>query len=183
MRISTGTGDDGETGLLGGTRVSKDDSRVEAFGTVDETNAAVGLARSLEPSPSVDAVLERLQAELFVVGAELACARGQEARLNLQLITEHHIRALERDIDDTEQGLAKLSRFVLPGGSPIAAALHLARTICRRAERRIVSLETEGLVRRELGVYVNRLGDLLFVLARASNAQSGANDQVWESGR
>jgi cob(I)alamin adenosyltransferase len=183
MRIYTGTGDDGETGLFGGARVSKEDSRVEAVGTVDETNAALGLARSFEPSPSVDAVLGRLQAELFVVGAELGCARGHEARLKLQLITEQHIRALERDIDDAEQGLAKLSCFVLPGGSSVAAALHLARTICRRAERRIAGLQAHGLARRELGIYFNRLGDLLFVLARASNAHSGRGDQVWESGR
>ncbi|MBN1608600.1 MAG: cob(I)yrinic acid a,c-diamide adenosyltransferase [Polyangiaceae bacterium] len=179
MRIYTGTGDGGETGLFGGARVSKDDGRMEACGTVDETNAALGLARSLEPSPSVDAVLDRVQAELFVVGAEIACVRGHEARLKLRLIAQEHVHALERDIDGAEQGLAKLSRFVVPGGCPVAAALHLARTVCRRAERRIISLERDGLARRELGVYLNRLGDLLFVLARVSNTESGRGDQLW----
>jgi cob(I)alamin adenosyltransferase len=182
-RLYTGTGDDGETGLFGGARVSKDDVRMEACGTVDETNAALGLCRSLGPPPSVDAVLGRVQAELFVVGAELACAPGHEARLRLRLISEQHIRSLERDIDGAEQGLAELSRFVLPGGTAVAAALHLARTVSRRAERRIVGLQRAGLARRELGVYFNRLGDLLFVLARVSNAQSGRDDQAWEPDR
>jgi cob(I)alamin adenosyltransferase len=183
MRIYTRTGDGGDTGLFGGIRVSKDDARVEACGTIDETNAALGLARSLEPPPAVDAVLARVQAELFLVGAELACAPGHEARLRLRLIAAEHVRALERDIDGAEQNLAELARFVLPGGTPVAAALHLARTVCRRAERRIVALQREGLTRSELGVYFNRLGDLLFVLARAANAQSGRADELWEPER
>jgi cob(I)alamin adenosyltransferase len=179
-RIYTKTGDDGETGLFGGVRVTKDHVRVETYGTIDETNAVLGLARSLDPPPSVDAVLVRIQNELFAVGAELACAEGHQTRLNVRLIGEQHIRALERDIDHAEQELPALSGFVLPAGSRVAAALHLARTTCRRAERRIVSLQRAGLARQELGVYANRLADLLFVLARASNAQAGQGDQLWE---
>jgi cob(I)alamin adenosyltransferase len=183
MRIYTGTGDDGETGLFGGMRVSKDHARVEACGAVDEANAALGLARSFGPSASVDAVLGRVQGELLALGAELACAEGHETKLTVSLIDERHIRALERDIDLAERELPTLTRFVLPGGSGVAAALHLARTVCRRAERRIVGLEREGSARRELGVYTNRLGDLLFVLARLSNAESGRGDQLWEPER
>lgn len=180
-RIYTKTGDDGETGLFGGARVSKDHARVEACGTLDETNAALGWVRSLGPSATVDAVLGRVQDELFALGAELACAPGHENRLKVALIDERNIRALERDIDLAERELPELERFVLPGGSAIAAALHLARTVCRRAERRIVSLDDAA--RRELGVYANRLGDLLFVLARLSNLESGRGDELWQPER
>lgn len=180
MKIYTKTGDEGETGLFGGLRVGKDDPRVQVYGSVDELNAALGLTRSAS-SPEQSAELARLQSDLFVVGAELACAPGQTEKLRLRLIDTSDLDRLERWIDRVEDELPKLTSFILPGGSEAAARLHLARAICRRAEREFYSVYRRGELRLELGVYLNRLSDLLFVLARQANAAIGVPDVPWQA--
>jgi cob(I)alamin adenosyltransferase len=177
MKIYTRTGDAGETGLFGGARVRKDDPRVEAYGTVDETNAVLGVARANGLAADVDAALRRIQGELFVVGAELACVPDKVDRLKMALIGAEHVRHLEWLIDDAEAGLPPLQTFVLPGGSGGGAALHLARTVCRRAERAVLSLPD---IRPDLLIYLNRLSDLLFVLARKANLEAGVPDVPWQ---
>jgi cob(I)alamin adenosyltransferase len=179
MKIYTKTGDDGQTGLFGGERVSKSDARVDAYGSVDETNAALGVARAAGLSPDVDATLERIQAELFVLGAELATPAGHRSRLRLPLLAAEHVSALETEIDRLEAVLPPLTSFVLPAGSPAASALHLARTVCRRAERGVVAVQSTAEVRAELVVYLNRLSDLLFVMARHQNQHAGVPDVAW----
>jgi cob(I)alamin adenosyltransferase len=179
MKIYTKTGDGGTTGLFGGARVDKDDERVEAYGTVDEINAVLGTARAAHPPDAVDAVLERVQADLFVVGAELATVSGKEDKLPMQLVSAEDATRLERAIDAMELGLPPLASFVLPGGSPAAAALHHARTVCRRAERRVLRASRNVTVRREVLVYLNRLSDLLFVAARRTNHVAGVPDVPW----
>ena len=179
MRIYTRTGDQGRTGLFGGARVDKDDPRVEAYGTVDATNAVIGTARSAGVPPAVDTLLAELQADLFVLGAELACVPGREDMLKMRLIDHADVERLERAIDTSEEALPRLKSFVLPGGTPGAAALHLARTVCRRAERRLLSSSNDGEVRAELSIYLNRLSDLLFVLARRANHEAGIEDVPW----
>jgi cob(I)alamin adenosyltransferase len=181
MKIYTKTGDDGQTGLFGGGRVAKDDPRIEAYGTVDELNAALGVARAEKPPADIDAVLDELQHDLFTVGAELATPDA--SRRAVPPITSEHISRLEAAIDRFEATLAPLKQFILPGGTRAASALHFARTVCRRAERRLVTLATAegaGAVSSELIVYLNRVGDLLFVLARAANTTAGQADVPWE---
>jgi cob(I)alamin adenosyltransferase len=172
-RIYTKTGDDGETGLFGGSRVPKDDVRVTAYGEVDELNAAVGFAASLEPQDFGAAFLQTIQRDLFTIGAELAKAPSEPR------IGDPQIGMLEHMIDGHEAKLEPLKNFILPGGTPKAAAFHLARTVCRRAERAVVSLAREQEVSPSIVKYLNRLSDLLFVLARATNAQAGRPDVTW----
>ncbi len=180
MKIYTKTGDSGETGLFAGPRVSKADPRIEAYGTVDELNAVLGWGRAEQPPTEIGSVLARVQHELFVVGAELATPAPE--RLGMIRIGESHIAALEQAIDQFEATLPPLTQFILPGGSPAAAAIHLARTVCRRAERRVVVLRqsTDAHVSDNIVKYLNRLSDLLFVLARAANACAGQSDVPWE---
>jgi cob(I)alamin adenosyltransferase len=181
MRIYTKTGDAGETGLFGGERVPKDHRRVMAYGEVDELNAALGLARATDPSDFEDALLQTIQRNLFTIGAELATP--DHARLAKALggppIGATDVTALELAIDRLDAGLPPLKTFILPGGAPKGAALHLARTVCRRAERGVVRLAREIPVSPAIGIYLNRLSDLLFVLARAANARAGAGDVPW----
>ena len=179
MTIYTRTGDRGETALFGGPRVGKDIARVEAYGTVDELNCVLGLARA-EPLPEpIDRLLERLQNELFEVAAELATldplAHGTRS------IGQEHVGALEAEIDRYAARLPELKEFVLPGGSRAGAALHLARAVCRRAERRLVTSirGSQTPISPALLAYLNRLGDLLFILARAVNAQAGRAEAAW----
>lgn len=179
MKIYTRTGDDGTTGLFGGARVRKCDARVEAYGTVDEANASVGAARAAGLSPAIDAELARVQADLFTLGAELATVAGKEANLKMALLEAADAERLERAIDEAEAGMPALTSFVLPGGSAGAAALHVARTVVRRAERRVLEAGEGEPVRRELVVYLNRLSDLLFVLARRQNHDAGVADVPW----
>jgi cob(I)alamin adenosyltransferase len=176
MKIYTKTGDAGETGLWGGQRVAKDALRVHAYGSVDECGAALGLARASGLDPQLDALLARIQDQLFVVGADLATP-GDAA--TIPRVGEEEIAFLERTIDQLEGELAPLKQFILPGGSLAAAHLHLARTICRRAERWTVTLAREESVRPQVQVYLNRLSDCLFVLARAANARAGVADVPW----
>jgi cob(I)alamin adenosyltransferase len=179
MKLYTKTGDDGTTGLFGGARVPKASARVEAYGTVDEANAAIGVARAARLDATTDAVLAAVQVDLFTLGAELACVPGKEDKLGMALLSGADAERLERAIDAAEEGLAPLKSFVLPGGSAQAAALHLSRTVARRAERAVLAL-SEPSARREIVVYLNRLSDLLFVLARRANHVAGINDVPWE---
>jgi cob(I)alamin adenosyltransferase len=181
MKIYTKTGDAGETGLWGGQRVPKDSARVQAYGTVDECNAAIGVARASGVEAELDAILARIQDQLFVVGADLATPG---AAANIPRVGSEEIAFLERTIDALEEQLEPLKQFILPGGTPAAAQLHLARTVCRRAERWVVALSREAPAPNELvGVYLNRLSDCLFVLARAANARAGVTDTPWNSPR
>jgi cob(I)alamin adenosyltransferase len=179
MKIYTRAGDTGLTGLYGGGRVRKDDPRIAAYGTVDELNAFLGLARAEGPSAEIDEVLVRLQNELFDLGAELA-TRDPQAK-GTAVINEARIAVLEGIIDRFEERLAPLKEFILPGGSMVAAHLHVARTVCRRAEREAVFLTSlpEEHVSNSVIAYLNRVSDLLFVLSRAANAAVGVSDVPW----
>lgn len=180
MKIYTKTGDDGTTGLYGGARVKKASSRVSAYGTVDELNAVVGIARATKLDSLSEEVLSHVQVDLFTLGAELACVPGKEDKLGMTLLDETDAERLEKAIDEAEIGLAPLKHFVLPGGSPQAAALHLARTVCRRAEREVLSIDRDDAPpRNEVVIYLNRLSDLLFTLARRANKEAGAPDVPW----
>ncbi|MCW6509882.1 cob(I)yrinic acid a,c-diamide adenosyltransferase [Lichenifustis flavocetrariae] len=186
-RIYTRTGDDGSTALADGARRSKSDLRVESYGTIDETNAAIGLARlSLAAhAPEVDAMLGRIQNDLFDLGADLARPPApSEDEGQVLRVTQHQVDRLESEIDTLNADLSPLRSFVLPGGTPAAAALHLARTICRRAERAIVTLrgEPDEIVSEAVLRYVNRLSDFLFVASRWVNAKGDA-DVLWVPGR
>ena len=182
VKIYTRTGDDGTTGLLGPGRVPKCSPRVEAYGGVDELNAALGAARALDREGWLAEELGALQAHLFSVGAELAVA--EPAMLErLERIGEADVEALERWIDRLDAGLPALRNFILPGGSELAAQLHLARAVCRRAERRLVALGQQEAVEPRLVRFLNRLGDLLFVMARWSNQRAGIQETEWHGGR
>ncbi len=182
MKIYTRTGDDGTTGLLGAARVPKHDARVEAYGTVDELNAALGMAVALDTQRVLADHVQTLQPALFRLGAELATA--DPAMLDkLDRIGDDDISALERVIDALDAELAPLTRFILPGGSPLAAQLHFARTVCRRAERRVTALSGGGSAPRALVMYLNRLADLLFVMARFANHRAGISETTWQGTR
>ncbi len=180
MKIYTRTGDSGTTGILGGDRVTKFHPRIESYGSVDELNAAIGVVlsdASLETLGAAIPVLTRIQSELFVVGADLATP--SEARTEVPRVTDEMITRLERDIDDLDASLDPIRSFVLPGGSAAAARLHVARTVCRRSERRVTRLaDTEEINKRTM-IYLNRLADLLFVMARYANHRSGVGDIAW----
>lgn len=179
MKIYTKTGDAGETGLFGGQRLSKADPRVEAYGSVDETNAALGVARAAGVSGDIEAMLARIQAELFVLGAELATPEAHRSRLGMPLIDLTAITALEADVDRLEADLAPLSNFILPAGARGACALHHARAVCRRAERCVVAVREASALRLDVVAYLNRLADLLFVMARHQNHSEGVGDVPW----
>lgn len=179
MKIYTKTGDKGETALFGGQRVSKGHLRVEAYGTVDELNACLGVARAAGQLP-FDTLLETIQSTLFELGAELATPPSRERRPSQ--LDDRDIELLENAIDEHESALEPLTSFILPGGTPAAAALHLARTVCRRAERFVVTLRNREPETSEVALrYLNRVGDLLFVLARRANAVEGHGDVPWRS--
>ena len=178
MKIYTRSGDGGETSLYGGQRVLKDALRVQTYGTVDECNAALGLARTQIADAEISGTLVRIQGELFEVGADLATpqARGE----TVPRVRADETARLEGEIDRFEAELDPLRHFILPGGSPGGAALHLARAICRRAERHLVSLEQAEELNPEVARYLNRLSDHLFVLARLANHRAGAPEVLWE---
>jgi len=179
VKIYTRTGDTGETSLFDGTRVGKDDPRVDAYGEVDETNAWLGLARASGLDPALaDEVVVHLQRDLFALGAQLADPADKIAtRVAKAIISDADVTRLEQLIDQLETELPPLRRFILAGGTPAGAALHVARTVCRRAERRIVALQPP--VDAVLVRYVNRLSDLLFVLARVANHRGGVPEDEW----
>jgi len=182
MKIYTRTGDDGTTGLLGPGRVGKHEPRVEAYGAVDELNASLGAARALDGSRWLEAELSAIQSRLFNLGAELATVEP-DALAQLERISEDDVFSLENWIDARELDLPPLRRFILPGGSLLAAELHRARTVCRRAERRVVALAQQESIEPRLLHYLNRLGDLLFVLARWCNRQTGGQEIEWNGRR
>ena len=178
MKIYTRTGDTGDTSLFGGTRVGKDDPRVAAYGDVDELNAHLGLARASAPDAEIADEIVRLQRDLFALGAQLADPSGQVAtKMPKAALGDDDVERMERVIDHLEAGLPPLTNFILAGGSPCGAALHVARAVCRRAERSMVALEPA--VDALLLKYINRLSDLLFVLARAANKRAGAPEALW----
>lgn len=183
MKIYTRTGDRGDTGLFGGGRVSKDAARIEGYGSVDELNASLGLARAHvrehAPLARADALLTRVQSDLFVLGADLATP--PEARTRPPRITDAHIATLEQDIDRLEADLPPLRNFILPGGGPAPAALHFARTIARRAERAVVRAARTETIAPQAITYLNRLSDFLFVLARWCAHTTGEPDEIWQA--
>lgn len=179
-RIYTGGGDKGETSLADGQRVSKANDRVDAYGDVDELNATLGLAR-LHADAAVDVALSRIQNDLFDLGADLATPRMPEPKREPLRVTQGQCDRLEAEIDAVNADLSPLTSFVLPAGSPLAAQLHLARTVCRRAERRVVGLAAHTDIGPTPQLYLNRLSDLLFVMARAANG-GGAADVLWAPG-
>ncbi len=183
MKIYTKTGDAGETGLFGGPRVKKTDRRVESYGEIDELNAAIGAARALVEDPEIDAQLGLIQGELFCVGAELATPHGAKARSAIPPVEAGWTARLERAIDAWTGELPALSKFVIPGGTRTAASLHLARTVCRRAERRAVALAAEVEIDPTVLAYLNRLSDLLFVAARLANHRARKDEPLWDPQR
>ena len=177
MKIYTRVGDDGGTGLIGGGRVSKDHLRIEAYGTLDELSATIGIACSHSLNPEICELLRTVQDDLFVMGAQLATPGG--ATPSCGSISHADVQRIERGIDRYEAGLPPLRTFILPGGVPVAAALHLSRVVCRRAERRVVSLSGQEAVSDALVPYLNRLSDLFFVLSRVVNREANIDDIPW----
>ena len=179
MKIYTRTGDRGDTSLFGGQRVPKDALRIEAYGTVDELNSVIGIVRADNTEPALDATLERVQDELFVLGADLATPRSLEKK-GVRRITHTEADRLEQEIDKFDAGLKPLKSFILPGGSPVAAGIHFARTVCRRAERIVVRLSRNEDIGDDIIIYLNRLSDLLFVLARYANHTARIPEVKWK---
>ena len=179
-RIYTRTGDKGETGLVGGARVSKDSLRVDAYGSVDELNSVLGIARAFLNDAELDNLLADLQKDLFVVGADLASTADRQQR-NVPRISTEKITAMERTIDKFEAELSPLKAFILPGGGVVGALLHNARTVARRAERRIVTLSRTEAINEQMLPYMNRLSDLLFVMARVANHRENKGDIEWHA--
>ncbi len=180
-KIYTKTGDDGRTALFGGGRVLKDHARVEAYGDVDELNACIGMARSIDLMPRVDEILAPVQRDLFAIGALLATPHPEKYKEQLEKarLSDQRITQLEVAIDDCESELAPLKSFIMPGGTAKAASLHVARTVCRRAERAIIRMQHDHDVPQIVIVYLNRLSDLLFMLARVANRRAGAAEVLW----
>ena len=180
-KVYTRSGDDGRTGLGGGQRVPKDSARIEAYGTVDELNSSIGVALAAGLVPDVAEMLRAIQNELFHLGSDLCILEEDKSRMPVPHIEERHVTALEKAMDAMTEQLAPLENFVLPGGAPGAAALHVARTVCRRAERRVIALSRAEAVGPKTIVYLNRLSDALFVMARYENAKRGVPDVLWDS--
>ena len=181
-RIYTKTGDEGMTGLGGGKRVAKDSPRVEAYGTVDELNSHIGVALAIGLCQRLATELPAIQNQLFDLGADLATPATSQARHPVPTVQGRHIEALEGLIDELNEIVGPLTNFLLPGGSPGAAQLHVARTVCRRAEREaLVAADAHGVDPLAL-VYLNRLSDLLFILSRAANAAEGHEEPLWRPG-
>jgi len=184
VKIYTRTGDSGQTGLFGGERVSKADPRVEAYGTVDELNTLLGLVRAKLPAGALSDLLADVQGTLFEVGAELATARVEDPKLASRVprVSASSVQVLEGWIDRLAADLPPLRGFVLPGGSEAGALFHVARAVCRRAERRVVALAERAAVNPEILRFLNRLGDLLFVAARWVNLAAGTAEAPWRAG-
>ena len=180
-KVYTRTGDDGTTALAGNRRLPKDAPRVEAYGAVDELNSAVGVAAASAPHEDLRGPLAEIRNKLFHLGAELAMGGEGAAEVEGPRVRAADATWLEAEMDRLSAGLSPLENFVLPGGSPAAAHLHAARTICRRAERRLVTLARSESVSEDALVYLNRLSDALFVMARFENAASGVEDVLWDS--
>ncbi|QOJ14168.1 MAG: cob(I)yrinic acid a,c-diamide adenosyltransferase [Planctomycetia bacterium] len=180
-RVYTRTGDDGTTGLGDGSRVPKNSPRVTAYGAVDELNSHIGAAIAAGLSSHLVEPLRRIQNELFHLGADLCTPAAAQATRPVPHVSARHVEALERLMDELSESLSPLENFVLPGGSPPAAALHIARAVCRRAERDVLTLSESEPIRPESLIYLNRLSDALFVMARSQNAALGVADPLWDS--
>ena len=181
-RIYTRTGDDGSTVLGGGQRLSKASLRVEVYGTVDELNAAIGRALASECADEVQSVLLKVQSDLFRLGSDLCFLEADKKERPAPRIEQRHVDALEASIDSLAKELDPLRNFILPGGSRTASDLHVARTVCRRAERLTVALASEEEVGQKVLNYLNRLSDLLFTASRVENKRKGVEDVVWDGG-
>ncbi len=179
MKIYTKTGDKGDTSLFGGQRVPKDALRIEAYGTVDELNSVLGIVRADNREEKIDEILEHVQNDLFVLGADLATPRSSVMK-QIRRVEPKDAARLEKVIDKLEAELKPLKAFILPGGSPVAARLHFARTVCRRAERAVVRLSRNEDIGEAITIYLNRLSDLLFVLARYANQCAGVAETKWK---
>ncbi len=177
MKVYTKTGDQGETGLWGGQRVRKDSPRVHAYGTVDELNSVLGVIRANGVDAELDGILSRVQDELFVLGADLATPESTKERI--ERVDEGYITRLEQEIDRFEGELEPLRQFILPGGTVAAAHLHIARTVCRRAEREATNITLQGPINNLALAYLNRLSDWFFTLARVANKRAGVVDIPW----
>lgn len=180
FKVYTKTGDDGTTGLVGGTRVKKYDTRLEAYGTVDELNASIGVLRSFDLPENISNLLIQIQNKLFNIGSRLASDEKGEAFTANLAITEENIKVLEIAIDKFEVDLPELTHFILPGGELAVAQCHVARTICRRAERRIIEFSEQAIVQTEIIKYINRLSDFLFVLARKVAFDKNVKEAKWQ---
>ncbi len=180
MKIYTRTGDKGETGLLGGTRVPKNDPRIEAYGTIDELNSHMGMLRDLA-APHHAALITRIQSTLFAIGSRLASNSAEEAaKFHVPHVTDRDILELENTMDSMDAELEPMRNFILPGGHPAISQAHICRTVCRRAERRIVELSAQTALSEEMIRYMNRLSDLLFVMARHLGLSHGVKDIPWK---
>jgi cob(I)alamin adenosyltransferase len=180
-RIYTRKGDDGSTGLGGGQRVGKDSLRVAAFGSVDELSSAIGVALAQGLAPRLQEILPVIQNELFHLGSDLCFLEPDKASFAVPQIEARHVEALERVIDELNEVVGPLENFILPGGSPGAAALHVARTMCRRAEREVIALRRAEPTGKHVVGYLNRLSDALFVMARYENRTRGVAEPLWDS--
>jgi len=180
LKIYTRTGDKGETGLFGAGRVSKASLRVDAYGDVDETNSQIGLVRSFAKDEKIAEILESIQEDLFALGSDLATPLHIPARKSAPQITADNVKRLENIIDEIEEHNTPLRKFVLPAGSNTASLLHVARTVCRRAERKVAALKEKEAINEQCLIYLNRLADLLFVLARFANKREDIEDVEWE---
>ena len=180
-RVYTRTGDDGTTALGTSQRVAKDAARIEAYGDVDELNSVLGAARAANLDAALDAPLARIQNELFHLGSDLCIPEEDKKEMPVPQIEERHVQALEALMDELSESLSPLENFILPGGTPAAAQLHVARCVCRRAERRLVTLARDEAIGAFAIRYLNRLSDALFVMARADNKAKGVADVCWDS--
>jgi len=181
MKIYTKTGDNGDTSLFGGKRLPKSSLRIDAYGTVDELNAQIGVVRALKPPAEIESILDHLQNQLFVLGADLATSMDTVSSKILR-IQQDHIHNLEKIIDQIDAQMKPLQLFIFPGGHPVGAQMHVARTICRRAERLVDALGRKEDIGKFPLVYLNRLADLLFVLARYANFRAGIEETTWNGG-
>jgi cob(I)alamin adenosyltransferase len=181
MKIYTKGGDKGQTGLFGGERVSKNSERIEAYGTIDELNSFIGLAVEEVKSPETKAILQNIQNELFTLGSDLATPLNESnEKYKIPRVPKSFYEEAEKQIDKFEEQLEPLQNFILPGGSKASALLNICRTICRRAERRVVTLKASNDIGENIIIFLNRLSDLFFVLARYENMISGIPDIIWK---
>ncbi len=177
MKIYTKTGDDGTTGLQGGTRISKSNIRIQAYGTIDELNASIGLILSRKFDDELEKLLRDIQNDLFVVGSDLS---NRDLSSKENRVTSEMVENIEKNIDLLENELPPITNFILPGGHEIASLFHISRTITRRAETQVISLDESSIVNEECKKYLNRLSDLLFVIARIVNKKNGVEDVIWK---
>ncbi|MFA9389937.1 MAG: cob(I)yrinic acid a,c-diamide adenosyltransferase [Prolixibacteraceae bacterium] len=183
FKIYTKTGDDGTSGLIGGTRVEKYDERLEAYGTIDELNSWIGLIRTGQHEKEVQATLEFIQNKLFEIGSHLATDASQSTLKNRFMCSDADISVLEKEVDRMQVLLPELKNFILPGGSISAGYTHVARTVCRRSERRISSINKQEEIQKNVLIFINRLSDYLFVLARFINFKQGNVESIWNTSK